>query len=782
MRGILVRLKKQVTSDTNARKVLLMIKRFGKLKKSKRGSLLIIVVLILALAIIFISSAMMLTQATKGRLYGNAMSSQARLTVTAASEAFLEALEMQEINDDQFDQLLTDTNGHPKVGQHGIGDKIKMVISNVPGMGIADDNCTYLDLYYPSATDKTIVHADFTTVIGDETENVQIRLEVNEDDPVYPGNGFTNQIEVDSSVGVSQLRFSSGIGMYDADKLTGGSPRDNTIFFRDNYFENESSNSLFFADIVVNGKRATHPSDPYTYFCMGQKTAFDGDLIFFDDAYMTTHASNDWGFGGDFYFLGEIDPENPVDDVSDYDYGLVLYKDGGWDKINNNSKFVFSGRSVQSAGARWDHTGADGNDNGKIEQLFKTTPGSFGNSDRAYFVDKNGNTLAVAQVGAHRTYGSGTYNVKNTALSSSDMSNTTLYNQDGSIQKNYSVSDKVKYYQTEYKTGIGTFPTAETLFASVNVGDEPLTTTYPYASTDPKYKKLSSVVTSCPSGGVKALPAGCYLIDTSLECPTMPKSGDPFTIALDGTKEYRFYFKGNMTFNIVNVVFAMYNVSDNTKPPIFVLEENAKVYLGGQSADKQHEDTTNGFVSSGFLSVNRGITSANGLKDYINTKEFNAVGTTGESVAHVKVNGTTPEYWSYKNSANNWGDPIIYSKYYDGINKPNLFIYGVKGNDFRVSFGTILEAYVGIFGGGSFGVSDTKKDNGKIIPIYGRIMASKLSNGAGNNPCGDLCMPYCPQPGNANGVNPVRPAVSKYHVTDVIYYYDNPTVAVPEDT
>ena len=52
-----------------------MIRRKGKLKKSKQGSLLIIVVLILALAIIFISSAMMLTQATKDRLYDDAMMS-----------------------------------------------------------------------------------------------------------------------------------------------------------------------------------------------------------------------------------------------------------------------------------------------------------------------------------------------------------------------------------------------------------------------------------------------------------------------------------------------------------------------------------------------------------------------------------------------------------------------------------------------------------------------------------------------------------------------------------
>jgi len=62
--------------------------------------------------------------------------------------------------------------------------------------------------------------------------------------------------------------------------------------------------------------------------------------------------------------------------------------------------------------------------------------------------------------------------------------------------------------------------------------------------------------------------------------------------------------------------------------------------------------------------------------------------------------------------------------------------------------------------------------DGWIIPIYGRVMATGLSNGSGNSPAGNVLMPYCPQPSGSNKINPVRPAVSKYHVTDVIYYYD----------
>ena len=86
-----------------------MIKRLAKSKKSKKGAILVIVVLILALAMIFIASAMMLTQATRRRLYSTTMQSQARLTVTAASEVFLEALKTQEITDVQIEVYKDDT-------------------------------------------------------------------------------------------------------------------------------------------------------------------------------------------------------------------------------------------------------------------------------------------------------------------------------------------------------------------------------------------------------------------------------------------------------------------------------------------------------------------------------------------------------------------------------------------------------------------------------------------------------------------------------------------------
>ena len=101
-----------------------MIKRLSKSKRNKQGAILVLVVLILALAMIFIASAMMLTQATRSRLYENTMSSQARLTVSAAAETFLEALQTQEITDKQMDAMLSECSTR----QTDNSKKIKMGI------------------------------------------------------------------------------------------------------------------------------------------------------------------------------------------------------------------------------------------------------------------------------------------------------------------------------------------------------------------------------------------------------------------------------------------------------------------------------------------------------------------------------------------------------------------------------------------------------------------------------------------------------------------------------
>lgn len=85
------------------------MRKFNKKKGSRQGAILVTVVFILAFAIIFIAAAMVLTQNTRKRIYTEAESNQARLTVTSVAEAFYRAVEKCEFQDADIISLCTAT-------------------------------------------------------------------------------------------------------------------------------------------------------------------------------------------------------------------------------------------------------------------------------------------------------------------------------------------------------------------------------------------------------------------------------------------------------------------------------------------------------------------------------------------------------------------------------------------------------------------------------------------------------------------------------------------------
>lgn len=74
-------------------------------KNNKRGGMLVIVLMIFAVSLILISSAMTTTLSSRSRYYVNTEKSQERLTLTCAAEAIVDAIESQEITDDQIIQM-----------------------------------------------------------------------------------------------------------------------------------------------------------------------------------------------------------------------------------------------------------------------------------------------------------------------------------------------------------------------------------------------------------------------------------------------------------------------------------------------------------------------------------------------------------------------------------------------------------------------------------------------------------------------------------------------------
>ena len=737
-----------------------MIKRLTKSKKSKKGAILVIVVLILALAMIFIASAIMLTQATRRRLYSTAMQSQARLTVTAASEVFLEALNMQEITDTQLEAIMGKTHGPGK-------QKVKMVVENVPGMSTASNNCTYLDVY-PDPTDSNFVYCDFTTVIGTETENVQVVLKAEESDPSF-GSQFKNQVEVAGAVGVGELRFTNGCGMWDPACLT-SRPTDNTVVIRGNY-TGQTSSSKYLSDVVF-GQGSSSVQ-------LGGGEMFFGRVIFLQGATMYNRSSAE--VYGDVYLIG-----------TNNSAGLKVNSNQGgmWDQIKGRSgqRFIFSGRSVQNDTTDQNH---------KIKEALTVS------GRNVYFLDSDGKSLGTSHNNAKgQSQSNDTYTVTNAAGATGNTVSTD------NITNNVKTYQKYKYQNSgehafpsadqvfgklcvDGKTAVSTgaaalgyetyttdgthYAATETIPAGKKYYLNPVTKNYPtdafFTTTDsvhnPRPQKRSLDLSSATS---QNLPAGYYKVTGSC---TGSKS-NPIVLGIDGSQgdKYRFYFSGNIWLR--GVVFAIYN-ADATKPVICVLEPGAKIQLS--HANDRLGATDNNLLSAGFLSVpNReGFDSYENACSYIRTTKW----------SEEKKDVTNS---AYKFPSNYNGDQgtanqkvsVSYSSCYDNKVRPAFFIYGAGSNVICMGSDVTIEAYIGLYGGSGFGpINDAAQ--GDHQQIYGRVECSafrtydqnfSFSYAGNDNPVGGFAMPYCPQPLSTSTIPKQRLAVSKYKVADIIYYYD----------
>ena len=713
-----------------------MIKRFGKKKVSKKGSILVVVVLILALAMIFITAAMMLTQATRVRLYDKAMQSQARLTVTSASEVFLEALQTQEINDDKINNLLKKKS----TPSSDNSTKIRMVIDGVPGMAPSssdpdDKNCTYLDIYYPVSTDKTKVYCDFTTTIGDETENVRIELKYQPQTTPKFGDRFNNQIDTSEYSGAATLRFTGGIGRVTNSEIN---PLDNTILLRKGSLE-LASGGKYYSNLVF-GPGATGLLGTGTYY---------GDFVFLEGAVLSSDASCD-DIHGNMYFIG-----------TDNSAGIVHNNDDDvWDKIKTTN-FVFAGRTVEN-----DPT----TDQNKKIQGFLTN-----SSNHCYFISNGGTSIVTTGVNQK-----GTYNVPNAGgYSAMPADMQTAY--DTYVQYDYSPStdafpsslssvfadmkpngtavagaSEVLPYDTWSVSGTP-YSAGTTIPEGTEYVVEPLTTTYP------EYKKVDGNVPDdriIDIGNLGALDKnGDKIIDIETEVNGSGVDGGyflvkpgsvysnsnnvtPYVIAIDGShgSDYRFYFEAG-TFEMRCVIFAMYNTADskNPSPCYFILQPGAIL----KAADAQYFDngkTGVGLAGSGFISIDRGFTTGKGIGDYIHDHFI-----------------TDPV--EYDSSTG-------YSKYYDNVKKPMMFVFGEgSSTSYQLGSGSIIEAYVGLYNGATL---DYMTDMHQPCWIYGRIEAYKIPT---YNTTGSFAMPYCPKPSESSTQKNNRLAETDYKVVNIIYYY-----------
>ena len=213
-----------------------MVKRFSKKQGSKQGVILLTVVFILAMAIIFIAACMVMTQATRNRLYWKAEQSQARLTVTSAAEALYQALLVGDFKESDLKTLAAK-------GATGILITAQGPDGYLPGMSTDSKNCTTLSLKRKDATYSEI-YAYLTTTIGDESENVKITFKVKP--KTTPTGLFGNPVDYNGTVG--QLNFEQ-MGYV----IGGGTKSDNFLVVRKGCNDADSSSNIYSKIVFVGG-------------------------------------------------------------------------------------------------------------------------------------------------------------------------------------------------------------------------------------------------------------------------------------------------------------------------------------------------------------------------------------------------------------------------------------------------------------------------------------------------------------------------------------------------
>ena len=235
------------------------------------------------------------------------------------------------------------------------------------------------------------------------------------------------------------------------------------------------------------------------------------------------------------------------------------------------------------------------------------------------------------------------------------------------------------------------------------------------------------------------------------------QSKEPYVIVLDGTKDYRFWFKSG-DYGIFNVVFIFKNPNPS-HPALFLLADGANIYWPGKY---------NAYypVGGGTDSSSDGKVCGNGILS-VQGRNFD----TAEDAFKFVKDCTASTVKAFDNNTN------TYSTKYNGVNETCAMVLGMGNNIFKTDKNIILECFIGLFNE-EYNPDKPKSNvifrNGDSGVIYGRIMTDGLNF---NSDGGAINMPASPgassMPNNDPGIKKV---VTGFSLVSMQYYYiTNPT-------
>ena len=242
-------------------------KQSTRLADDKKGVILITILFIVAVALIFITTSLMISISARQRVYTNAKSDQARLTVTSLAQSIWQAIYSQQLNDTELAGL---ANGNTL---------IRFNSSDIPGMnGYTDTDATAY--FYTIAADAggnpTKIGIECKCEIGGETQYYTLILKKNQGEGV-PHPMFQMTVEL-GNPGMFNS-FNAGVDAHnlgsDTDRrnqmeytLPDGTVPDDNIVFLNGDAQSDRDGSGFYTRVIITGD------------------AYLRDAVFTDDVYV----------------------------------------------------------------------------------------------------------------------------------------------------------------------------------------------------------------------------------------------------------------------------------------------------------------------------------------------------------------------------------------------------------------------------------------------------------------------------------------------------------------
>ncbi len=197
-------------------------KKLSRLADDKKGVILVTIIFIVAMALIFITTALTISIATRQRVYTNAKYEQARLTVTSLAQSVWQAIYSQQISDADLVALAKGTSGQ--------GSMIYFNNTDVPGMGLGGTQASAY-FYCYNAGDPSKICIEFKCDIDGATDGAcqyyTMVLERNKGED-FPPSAF----HIPVNLGGGGLLNSCNFGI-DASKFDGHVDRDYQVRYND---------------------------------------------------------------------------------------------------------------------------------------------------------------------------------------------------------------------------------------------------------------------------------------------------------------------------------------------------------------------------------------------------------------------------------------------------------------------------------------------------------------------------------------------------------------------